>query len=194
MWRQLGNADRARMLDERGRTEAVDEVTRVDAQVGLAADAVASNQLALANRILVDITVPSSTPRVHIRHLWVRAECALAEGRHEVAQHNALEAIAASRTYGSRRHLVKSQLIHAVIESDNTQVIACAQVAADAQWRYLAWAATTYLGFELGGSWLQWSRTLAHAISERLNPEQGVAWAANPAVEAVRARVALHYV
>lgn len=194
MWRQLGDAERARQWDQQGFDEAIDDETRVDACIGLAADAVAINDLPKAQRILHGITEPTQYQRVHIRWLWVQAELALAKNDVSRATQWAEQAVAVSTAYGSARHLTKSRLILAVARSDTDEAVACAHTAADAQWRYLAWAAATYLGSSGNLHWWNWASDLAEAIAERLNPQQLAVWRANPAVVAVRARVALGHV
>lgn len=194
MWRQLGDAERARQWDQRGLDEAVNDETRIDACIGLAADAIAMNDLPKAQQILHGIAEPTSHQRVQIRWLWVQAELALAKNDVAQATQWAEQAVAASAANGSARHLMKSRLIRAVARSNTDEAIGCLHVAADAQWRYLAWAAATSLGSTGDLHWWNWANDLAEAIAERLNPQQLAVWRANPAVVAVRARVALGHV
>jgi hypothetical protein len=194
MWRQLGDAERARQWDQRGFDEAIDDETRIDAHVGLVADAIARGDLQTAQQIMDGINEPPSHQRVCIRWLWVQAELALANTDAAQASQWAEQAVAASMAYGSVRHLTKSRLIHAVARSNTDEAVACLHTAADAHWRYLAWAAATYLGSSGNRHWWSWANDLAEAIAQRLNPQQLAVWRANPAVVALRARVALGYV
>jgi hypothetical protein len=194
MWRQLGDANRAREFDERGSKEARDDETRVDAWIGCAADSLAINDLSSALHILQQVPEPAMWKRVHIRWLWVHSECALAAHERDLATQYADQAIDVSRAFGSERHVTKSQLIGAVARESHDEAVVCLHRSADAQWRYLAWAAATFLAGQGDMRWLGWAGDLAEAIDERLHSAQRAVWRANPAVAATRARVALGHV
>ena len=93
---------------------------RIDALVGLAADAVGLGDPAGAERLLAAAgpalaTHPSWRPAT--RAGWVRAELALVRGTPAAAVAPAEEALAAARRGGSRRHVLKSRIVLAVAQS-----------------------------------------------------------------------------
>lgn len=93
---------------------------RVDALLGLAADALGLAELDLASRLLTDVERcayehPSWRPRVRLR--WIRAELALALDDPGQAQEHAERALEASRDAGAVRHEVKSELVLLVARS-----------------------------------------------------------------------------
>ena len=183
MWRQLGDPARARMWDERGRDEADDDFTRTDARIGLIADAIALGDLQEAATLLRDLGEPTDDLRVRIRWMWVCAEDALARGDHTAAVQAAEQAVQMSLSYGSPRHLLKSNLIAAVAGHNIPSAIDCVHRAADHQWRYLAWAACSYLAGVDGPRWGEWADVLAESIAGRLTTDQGAVWRANPAAK-----------
>jgi len=92
---------------------------RVDALLGLAADAIGLADLELAERMLraaqpAAAEHPSWRPGV--RWHWVRAELALCRDRPAEAVELAGQALAAARTAGAVRHEIKSALVLAVAE------------------------------------------------------------------------------
>jgi hypothetical protein len=134
--RQLGGHAAARPLDALGlrlataalRTGAPgpDEngtdagAARVDALVGLAADAIGCGAPSTARRLLAlagpEIEAhPSWRPRT--RAGWVAAELALVEGAPAAAVEPAERALRAAREGGSRRHELKSRIVLAVARS-----------------------------------------------------------------------------
>jgi hypothetical protein len=93
---------------------------RIDALVGLAADAVGLGDPAGAERLLAAAAPalaahPSWRPTT--RAGWVRAELALVRGRPTEAVAPAEAALAAAGRGGSRRHLLKSRIVLAVARS-----------------------------------------------------------------------------
>jgi len=93
---------------------------RIDALVGLAADAVGLGDPAGAERLLAAAgpalaTHPSWRPAT--RAGWVRAELALVRGTPAAAVAPAETALAAARRGGSRRHVLKSRIVLAVAQS-----------------------------------------------------------------------------
>jgi hypothetical protein len=105
---------------------------RVDALVGLAADAVGLGDAATARRLLEAAgdaarTVPSWRPGVRLG--WVRAELALVEGRPDAAVAPAADALSAARAGGSARHVLKSRIVLAVVRAAAGDVSAASAVA-----------------------------------------------------------------
>jgi hypothetical protein len=93
---------------------------RVDALLGLAADAVGLAEFALAERLLGQVEPlaaahPSWRPKVRLH--WIRAELALSVDEPGVALEQAERALAVSREAGATRHEVKSQLVRVVARS-----------------------------------------------------------------------------
>jgi hypothetical protein len=198
MWRQLGDAHRARHWDMRAVMSAHDLDTRLDARVGVIADAIASNDINAAQRALRECVhdIAAGSTRVQIRWSWVQAECALATQQIDEAIHHAQTAVELAKRYESPRHRCKSALILAVARGDGELAESAYRDAHTHGWHYLAWAAATYLANlePPSQSWLTTSAALADHIAQQLNTEQGEVWRVNPAVVAVRARVALGYV
>ena len=96
------------------------EAARIDALVGLAADAVGLGDPAGAERLLAAAAPalaahPSWRPAT--RAGWVRAELALVLGRPAEAVAPAEAALAAAGRGGSRRHVLKSRIVLAVARS-----------------------------------------------------------------------------
>ncbi len=89
---------------------------RVDALVGLAADAIGLGDADGAGRLL-DAAEALGHPswRPGVRAAWVRAELALLTGRAAEAVGPAERALVAARGAGSARHLLKSRLVRAVV-------------------------------------------------------------------------------
>ena len=131
--RQLGGHAVARSLDARGlrlataasvgsaHCDGTDAgAARIDALVGLAADAVGLGDPAGAERLLAAAapalaTHPSWRPAT--RAGWVRAELALVRGTPAAAVAPAEAALAAAGRGGSRRHVLKSRIVLAVAQS-----------------------------------------------------------------------------
>jgi hypothetical protein len=91
---------------------------RVDALVGLAADAVGLGDPDGAARLLDAAEALGHTGwRPAVRAGWVRAELALVTGRAAEAVEPADRALAAARAAGSPRHVLKSRLVRAVTEA-----------------------------------------------------------------------------
>ncbi|WP_447004462.1 hypothetical protein ACRAKI_33365 [Saccharothrix isguenensis] len=123
--RQLGGHAAARALDGRalamvvaaeggggggGDGDDVDlEGARVDALLGLAADAVGAGRLAEARRL--HARVEPRGWRSRVRHQWLAAEIALAGGHAERAVRPAEVAAATAREAGATRHILKSDLV-----------------------------------------------------------------------------------
>lgn len=150
--RQLGGHVAARRLDAVGLRLAtaapadlpdVDGTdvgaARVDALVGLAADAVGTGAAGQAQRLL-DVAAevmrghPSWRPAVRLG--WVRAELALLRGDAAAAVAPAGAALELATAGGSVRHVLKSRIIHAVTRAvagaDPGEVLAALDAAADA--------------------------------------------------------------
>ncbi|MFE2750627.1 hypothetical protein ACFXGA_01355 [Actinosynnema sp. NPDC059335] len=118
--RQLGGHAVARVLDGRalamvpgGGRRDEDDVdaagARVDALLGLAADAVGAGRVGEARR-LHGLVEPRGW-RSRVRHRWLAAEIALAGGSAEEAVGHAEVAAAVAREAGARRHALKSDLV-----------------------------------------------------------------------------------
>jgi hypothetical protein len=115
-------SDGARGCDrERGCEHGWDAAAaRVDALTGLAADALGTGRPALARRLLaVAENAASGHPswRPHVRIGWVGAESALLAGDVGGALQPARRALDLSERAGSIRHVLKSRIVLAVVES-----------------------------------------------------------------------------
>ncbi|WP_232663811.1 hypothetical protein [Pseudonocardia sp. TRM90224] len=87
---------------------------RIDATVGLAADAIGLLQPALARRLLdaaVAVATGHPSPRPLIRAGWVRAELALICGDATAAVEPAEAALELAEGFGSLRHVLKSRIV-----------------------------------------------------------------------------------
>jgi hypothetical protein len=93
---------------------------RIDALVGLAADAIGLGDPATAERLLA-VAAPALAVhpswRPATRAGWVRAELALVRGRAVAAVAPAEAALAAARRGGSLRHVLKSRIVLAVAQA-----------------------------------------------------------------------------
>lgn len=90
---------------------------RVDAVLGLAADAIGLAEPDLAARLLRGVeplVAEHASWRPRVRCHWVRAELALATERPDLAVPHAQCAVRAARSAGARRHEIKSSLVLAV--------------------------------------------------------------------------------
>lgn len=183
--RQLGGHLAARRLDARGLrlaataglsnppdppdpdgTDAL--AARVDALVGLAADALGLGDPAAAR--LLDAAAaldhPSWRPRVRLG--WVRAELALYAGQAGSAVRPAEQALALAREAGATRHVLKSRLVLAVaraaVRPDDTALVeldSVAEEATDAGLLPLVWPALLAAADVL-------DRQASHSVSESL--------------------------
>jgi hypothetical protein len=149
--RQLGGHAAARRLDAMGLrlasaathgppdadgTDAL--AARVDALVGLAADAVGTGAAGQAQRLLDaadDVVRGHPARRPVVRLGWVRAELALLRGDATAAVAPAGLALELALASGSVRHVLKSRIVHAVARAvagaDPGEVLAELDAAAD---------------------------------------------------------------
>ena len=105
---------------------------RVDALVGLAADAVGLGDAATAHRLLdaaEDAARAVTSWRPQVRRGWVRAELALVEGRPGVAVGPAAAGLAAATAGGSARHVLKSRIVLTVARAAAGEIGAPVAVA-----------------------------------------------------------------
>ncbi|WIX79926.1 hypothetical protein QRX50_03750 [Amycolatopsis carbonis] len=121
--RQLGGHVAARALDGEalvaldgagGQTDpdGLDAAgAQADALLGLAADNLALGRLAAARRLAAGAAEADDRWRATVRGGWVGAEIALAAGRPREALAPARRAAEAARVRGSRRHVVKSDIV-----------------------------------------------------------------------------------
>jgi hypothetical protein len=104
---------------------------RIDALVGLAADAIGLGDPAMAERLLT-VAAPALAAhpswRPATRAGWVRAELALVRGRAGAAVAPAEAALAAARRGGSLRHVLKSRIVLAVAQATAGMTTAAAAV------------------------------------------------------------------
>ncbi|MFE9744902.1 hypothetical protein ACFYOT_08370 [Saccharothrix saharensis] len=128
--RQLGGHAAARVLDGRALAMVPDDPdgphapdpgpdpdpddvdvagARVDALLGLAADAIGGGRLDEARRL--HARVEPRGWRSRVRHRWLAAEIALAGGHADQAVHPAEDAAATARDAGATRHILKSDLV-----------------------------------------------------------------------------------
>lgn len=128
--RQQGGHAPARRLDARGLrlaaaardTAACPDGTdpaaaRVDALVGLAADALGLGDPVAARLLDAAEAVGHPSWRTAVRIGWVRAELALYGGRAAQGLEPAERALDRARAVGARRHVVKSRLVLAVVRA-----------------------------------------------------------------------------
>lgn len=138
---------------------------RIDALVGLAADALGLGDLG-ASRRLLDAAAPRLEEhpswRPAVRAGWVRAELALVRGRAAEAVGPAESALAGSAAAGSVRHLLKSRVV---------LVVACAAAGSlDAAEAVTELDAIADRCTRYGQLPLQWPAALAAAdLQERIN-------------------------
>jgi tetratricopeptide (TPR) repeat protein len=112
--RQLGRHTVARGWDGRAWALADADEPAADALIGLAADALGVGRFAPADRLLdraAAIGIP--TGRVPVRLAWVRAELAMARGDGDGALAHAERGVEAAAAFGSARHALKSDVVHA---------------------------------------------------------------------------------
>jgi hypothetical protein len=126
------------------------EAARLDALIGLAADAIGIGELETAGRLLHRVErdiVRHVSWRPSVRLSWVRAELALSLGRPDEAVRCAGRAVDRARSQGAVRHEIKSELILLVSDSAAgvaggeavNRLDALAQRAAKAGLRTLEW-------------------------------------------------------
>jgi tetratricopeptide (TPR) repeat protein len=129
--RQLARYEVARGHDERALALAGTPDARVDARLGLAADAVGENRPALASEHLAAARVELAGPigprdaagwRVRTRAAWVEAEVALLTGAPEAARAPAAHAVRLATDAWAPRHQAKSRLFVAVAELGHDRV------------------------------------------------------------------------
>ncbi|MGB8407527.1 MAG: hypothetical protein WCE30_26040 [Mycobacterium sp.] len=114
--RQLGGHDLARTLDGQAWALATDPESRADALIGLAADALGVGRFAASDRLLqraqphVD---DSGEPRLRVRLAWVNAELAMVSGAGSASVEHAERTVRLAASFGSARHTVKSDVVHA---------------------------------------------------------------------------------
>lgn len=131
--RQIGRADLAAALDESAIAVANTEEALVDAQIGWAADALATGEVPAAIERLATIDEDSEriSHRVRVRGLWVRAEVSLATGDVAAAVIAAQAAVDASRAV-SARHTAKSLMITAAADIAGGHLLSAAAALAQA--------------------------------------------------------------
>ncbi|MHA6785296.1 hypothetical protein ACVGOW_30520 [Pseudonocardia saturnea] len=146
--RQQGGHAAARVLDARGlrlaaaapaaaaRPDGTDAAAaRVDALVGLAADALGLGDPVAARLLDAAEAVGHPSWRTAVRIGWVRAELALYGGRAAEGLEPAERALDRARAAGAQRHVVKSRLVLAVVRAvvhPNGAVVAELDAVADA--------------------------------------------------------------
>lgn len=150
--------------DDAGSGVGLDAGTaRVDALLGLAADALGLTEFALSRRLLeragpLALAHPSWRPRVRLD--WIRAELALSLDEPGRALDCAERAVAASAEAGATRHELKSQLVRVVARScmgeppveSYRSLEELAERAISSRLRSLEWPIRLLLG-QLAGPW-----------------------------------------
>lgn len=128
--RQLGCHDLALPEDRLGLAAAESPPDVVEANIGLAADAVGAHDGSTAQRHLdpareiLDSSGPQSLWWRHrVRYLWVATEIHLLAGERQAARRSAAQAVSHARAAGAPRHLAKSLLFLAVSEADRGQAL-----------------------------------------------------------------------
>lgn len=154
--RQLGWHDRARGWDGRALALASgDPEGRVDALIGLAADALGVGRFAASSATLrrAQGLLDGAPTRLAVRLQWVSAELAMATGDGATAAGHAECAIDVAAALGSTRHSVKSQVVLAAALCSDGRLDrsrAVADAALDTTQRLglvpLSWALASLLG------------------------------------------------
>ncbi|MDQ2723006.1 MAG: hypothetical protein M3Y19_06855 [Actinomycetota bacterium] len=116
--RQLGRHAAAQPWDARALVAASTPQARVDALLGLAADALGTGQAPVAQRLLSRCAPSLDTAgwRGRLRWHWVSAETALCTGEGGLALQHARQGNVLAQHCPSRRHQVKSRLILAAAQ------------------------------------------------------------------------------
>jgi hypothetical protein len=115
--RQLGWHDRARTWDGRalalGASDVADREARVDALIGLAADALGVARFAASAQALAraEDLLDGAPSRLPVRLAWVTAELAMALGDGDAAVGHAERGVDLAADLGSARHAVKSEVV-----------------------------------------------------------------------------------
>jgi hypothetical protein len=100
---------------------------RVDALLGLAADAIGLGRPALARRLLrPPAGIAGMGWRSRVRSGWVNAETLLAEGEPEQGVAFAEQAVAISASCGAVRHVIKSEMVLSVTQLNGATERGCA--------------------------------------------------------------------
>lgn len=156
--RQLGWHEEARRWDGRAVLLAGDDAeARVDALVGLAADALGVGRFAVSAKLLErargTLAAAADPPhRLAIRVQWVGAELAMATGDGPTAVSHATRAVEFAESGSSLRHRVKSQVVSAAalccsgrVDEARTVADAALQVTASLGLEPLRWALASLL-------------------------------------------------
>ncbi len=112
--RQLGWHDRARRWDGRALAVAgTDREARVDALIGLAADALGVGRFAASAQALrrAEGLLDGGPARLAVRLAWVSAELSMTTGDGAAAVAHAERAVESAASFGSARHAVKSEVV-----------------------------------------------------------------------------------
>ncbi|HWD06776.1 MAG TPA: hypothetical protein VG674_30480 [Amycolatopsis sp.] len=162
-------------LDARG--------AKADALLGLAADNLALGRIAAARRLAASAAVADDRWRATVRGGWVGAEIELAAGRAGEAVAPARVAAGAARARGSRRHIVKSDIVLAVAlataggpaerEHATAVVTNAAMDAEKYELNSLSWVAARVaadLGAGHADTYRFRSREVLHAVLRRADP------------------------
>lgn len=100
---------------------------RVDAVLGLAADAVGLGRRAQARRLLHRVDeIGELGWRSRVRSGWVNAESLLAAGEPERALPHAEQAVSVATSWGGVRHVTKSEMVFSVVQLNGATERGCA--------------------------------------------------------------------
>lgn len=169
--------------------------TRIDALVGLTADAIADPRRALARWQEVEPLLAGASLRVRIRAGWVGAEVHLACDQHRTA----LMWAGASATQAelvSARHAAKSLLVLGVCQMASGEALGVESVrtaavrAAAERLRPVLWPSAYLLACWLpepaSGRWWRWSQQVVESIAADLPVNLRIGWQSDPAIAALR--------
>ncbi len=192
--RQIGAIDESMRLDTAALHEARDAEARADALTGLAADAVASGDIARAGA-WHDEAAPHASHdwRTLTRWHWVGAERALLAGDPSLAAHLARQALDACQRR-SPRHEAKSRIVLAAASGGVSDLPDVSPVLRAEGWVTLEWplalVAADYpdqvTRAWLAGAW-EAGRGATYAIEKGLPEGAASVWRAHPGVRRLRA-------
>lgn len=198
MLRQLHQHDRATEADQRALAHAVgppSSDTRVDALVGLAANAIGRPGQAQEQWATVVPLLGNASDRVRVRAGWVGAEVHLATGQPEEAVQLAAGAADLAPAV-SGRHVAKSTLVLGVCwytcgdEDRGIELVSRATLAAaDRRLLPLLWPGAylmaAWLPAPASSRWRVWAQEVVASISQGLPVDLLTGWRTDPAARSL---------
>lgn len=194
--RQLHQHVEAQGWDERALADADAKPTsdtRLDALVGLVADAVGQGLVQVAEQRWSNLfgLLDEASPRLRVRGGWVGAEVSLLRGDHAQAVEWARSAFSIADVV-SERHRAKSGLLLGVclygagwVDEAVTEVRSAAVTAARLRLRPLLWPSAYVLSMWLvepeSSRWRNWASTIVESIANELPDAMVTRWMSDPA-------------